>query len=134
MGRKTKYTEVLVSEICDRIAGGESLVQICADPEMPSRITVMRWLSSGDYDDFVTQYARAREMQGDYMDDMILQTANACTSDTALADRIKIGAYQWRASKLSPKKYGDKLDLTSGNKPLAPFTGFSIADLTKDDE
>ena len=134
MGRKTKFTKELTSDICDMIADGESLVQICLDPEMPSRITVMRWLSSGDHADFVTQYARAREMQGDYMDDMILQTANACTFETAVADRVKIGAYQWRASKLSPKKYGNKLDITSDNKPLEPFTGFVITDLTKDDE
>lgn len=43
------------------------------------------------------------------MDDLILKTAEACTPETAAADRVKISAYQWRASKLAPKKYGEKV-------------------------
>jgi hypothetical protein len=59
---------------------------------------------------FATKCARAREDQADYMDDLILEVANACTPETAQADRVRISAYQWRASKLKPKKYGDKLE------------------------
>ena len=51
---------------------------------------------------------RAREWQADYMDDLILETANDCTAETAQADRVKIGAYQWRAARLKPKVYGDR--------------------------
>ena len=42
------------------------------------------------------------------MDDLILDTANDCTAETAQADKVKISAYQWRASKLKPKVYGDR--------------------------
>lgn len=49
------------------------------------------------------------------MDDMILDCAKACTPETAAADRVKISAYQWRAAKLEPKKYGDRVDLTHAN-------------------
>jgi hypothetical protein len=34
------------------------------------------------------------------------------------AARVAISAYQWRASKLKPKKYGDKLDVTTDGQPL----------------
>lgn len=49
------------------------------------------------------------------MDHKILSVADASTPETAQADRVKIAAYQWRASKLAPKRYGDKLDLTHAN-------------------
>ena len=38
----------------------------------------------------------------------ILAVADACTVETAAADRVKISAYQWRAAKLAPRKYGDR--------------------------
>ena len=34
--------------------------------------------------------------------------------------KIRIDTRKWLMSKLNPKKYGDKLDLTSDNKALAP--------------
>jgi carboxylesterase type B len=45
------------------------------------------------------------------MDDLIFDTAMACTPETAQADRVKISAFQWRASKLAPKVYGDKSEV-----------------------
>lgn len=103
------YTEELAEQILDRIAAGESMRKICASPGMPNVATVIRWMGSNS--EFATKCARAREMQADVMDDLILDTANACIPETAHADKVKISAYQWRASKLKPKKYGDKLDL-----------------------
>lgn len=58
---------------------------------------------------FAAKYARAREAQADLMDEKILAIADNCTPETAQADRVKIGAYQWRASKLKPKVYGDRI-------------------------
>jgi hypothetical protein len=106
-GRPTLYSVEITDAICERLMNGESLRGICSQKEMPDRVTVIRWL--GLHEEFATKYARARESQSDYMDDLILETANNCTAETALADRVKIGAYQWRASKLAPKKYGDKI-------------------------
>ena len=83
----------------------------------------MRWQDEDA--EFDTKCARAREWQGDYMDDLILETANACTSETAQADRVKISAYQWRASKLAPKKYGEKVTqemVGAGGGPIAVQT------------
>jgi hypothetical protein len=43
-GRPTIRTARIVSEICSRIARGESLRHICLDPKMPCRDTFFRWL------------------------------------------------------------------------------------------
>lgn len=107
VGRPTLYSEELVERICIELMDGKSLVKICDAEDMPHRVTVVRWLS--EHRDFATKYAHARDTQADLMDDMILDVANASTSETAIADRVRIAAYQWRASKLLPKKYGNKV-------------------------
>jgi len=116
MARPSAVTDTVKSKLLERMIEGKSLREICAADDMPSRWAVLRALD-GDAD-FATKYARAREMQADYMDDLILETANAAKSETAAADRVKIDAYKWRASKLRPKVYGDRIDLTSGGERL----------------
>lgn len=88
------------------------MVQICDDPRMPNRRTVLRWMEADP--EFATRCARAREMQADLMDDKIISLIESVTPESAPADRVRLSALQWRASKLAPKKYGDKLGLTDG--------------------
>ena len=61
-------------------------------------------------EDFRTKCARAREIQAEVMDEKILSVADNCSPDTAHSDKVKISAYQWRAMKLAPKKYGDSIE------------------------
>jgi hypothetical protein len=112
MGRKSTYSTEIADRICERLANGESLRKMCADPEMPDRITVLRWIESGDHADFASKYARARQYQADAMDDLILEAAEGCDQQNAAAQRVKIDAYKWRAAKLAPKVYGDKIETT----------------------
>jgi hypothetical protein len=122
MSRQTLFTEALADDICERLIDGESLRQICADESMPNRSTVLRWMAANE--SFATKCAHARDLQAELMDDMILECANNCTPESAIADRVRISAYQWRASKLKPKKYGDKLDLDhSGGVSIQVITG-----------
>ena len=116
MGRPSKYSDELAQTICDRIVDGQSLRNICLDNEIPARSTVDEWLGSNAA--FRAKYARAREAQGDLMDEKILAVAEACQPETAAADRVKIDAFKWRASKLAPKVYGDKLDVTTAGEKL----------------
>lgn len=107
---------------------GNSLVKICEGKGMPNRSTIIRWQTTNE--DFATRCARAREMQADLMDDKILDVADNSTTETAAADRVKISAYQWRASKLAPKKYGDKLDLTSADGSMSPKPAIDVSKLS----
>lgn len=106
-GRPTNYTPEMVDRICNELMAGKSLIKICEAEDMPHRVTVINWL--GMYQDFATRYSKARESQADYMDDLILDTANASDPESAPADRVKIDAYKWRAARLQPKKYGDRV-------------------------
>jgi hypothetical protein len=107
VGRPSLYSDRIAQQICELIAEGESLRSICERHGFPSRTVVRDWLVTRE--DFRAKYARAREEQADVMDEKILDVADSCTPETAQADRVKIAAYQWRAAKLKPKVYGDKV-------------------------
>lgn len=111
MGRPTDYTQELADEICERIANGESLRQICFEESKPSMVTIFRWLK--DKDDFCNNYIRSREIQGDaiYEDIVRLEKAVEDKKIPFQDARVIIDSMKWRAAKMLPKKYGDKLDL-----------------------
>lgn len=103
-GRPSIFTDEIADQILERLAAGESLVAICADEGLPSVRTVLRW--ADEREEFGTEYARAREAQGEYMDDLILNAASRAIVDPQ-ASKVQIEAYKWRAAKLAPKRYGD---------------------------
>jgi hypothetical protein len=126
-GRPSIFTEEIAAKICEEIAtSSKSLKTICSAEDMPSVRTVLSWLSDADKEEpkpelreFLHQYARAREAQADFLADEIIEISEHTEEDhTAFTginviqrDKLRIEARKWVASKLKPKKYGDKLDL-----------------------
>jgi hypothetical protein len=121
IGRPAKYTDELAKTICTRLAEGESLRTICLDEEIPSRETVRKWLV--DSPSFLAQYARAREEQADFYAEEIVEISDDGRRDYTTTEdgrevvdhdhiaraRLRVDARKWYASKLAPKKYGDKV-------------------------
>ena len=85
---------------------GNDLVAICRRPGFPDRKSVYRW--AAQYPDFAARLERAREALGDLAAYEIGQIAATCTAETAAADRVKLTALQWRASRLAPRKYSER--------------------------
>lgn len=90
---------------------------ICALEHMPSTTAVYARMASDD--DFGTRIACARAAQQDFEADNIVKMADDADGEDWQVVKLRIWARQWRAAKLAPKKYGDKIDVTSGNEPLA---------------
>ena len=107
-GRPTDYTPELTARICERLAVGESLRSICRDDAMPSMASIFLWLSK--HPEFSEQYARAREAQAESHADRIVEIADDDTIDPN-HKRIMVDARKWVASKLKPKRYGDKAEV-----------------------
>lgn len=126
-GRPTDYTKDLGDLICAELAGGRSLKNICEDEEMPSRQTVYSWLRT--HEEFLDNYTRAKDDSADALADDIEDIASKTLKGTydPQSARVAIDGKKWVASKLKPKKYGDKLDLTTGNEKLN--RGMSDAEL-----
>lgn len=100
---------------------------VCKREDMPSAVTVFKWMR--DYPEFLKQYARAKEESADAMAEEIqdlsdeavkmVRTGKASKVNALVqAQKLRIESRKWLASKLKPKKYGDKVDLTSDNKPI----------------
>ena len=125
MSRPSIYSSEIAEAICERLAAGESLVSICKRKDMPGLRTVVRWAAENE--GFGAEYARAREAQAEVMDHKILAAADTATKDPAGA-RVKIGAYQWRASKLAPKRYSER-QVVAGDPeaPLIPAPSDPVA-------
>jgi len=114
----TKFSEPLALEICEWLADGGSLRSFCKQSGKPGTTTVKRWLAENEK--FRAQYAQAREDQAESYADAIVQIAD----DLEIAPehkRVMIDARKWTASKLLPKKYGDKLDLEHSGEIIVKF-------------
>ncbi len=111
-GRPTDFTPELGDEICAMLADGMSLRSIVKLKNMPASSTVFKWLR--EIDEFSEQYARAKEESADALADDIQEISEGVLKKRydPQAARVAMDGKKWIASKLKPKKYGDKLDLT----------------------
>ena len=123
-GRPSAYSDKIAEAICDRLVDRESLRAICADPGMPAKATVFRWLASNK--EFRQSYAFARACQAEDLAFEILDIADDSSRDyvkktevdgkvTWVFDkehfarqRLKIKALNWMLARMAPRKYGSR--------------------------
>lgn len=125
-GRPTLYSPELADEICTQLAEGKSLRSVCKAESMPCVTTVFAWMRL--HPEFLKQYARAKEESADYLAEETLEIADDGTNDWIASNdpenagyrangehiarsRLRVDTRKWIASKLKPKKYGEKLDI-----------------------
>jgi hypothetical protein len=138
-GRPSSFNLEIAGEICGRIAAGESLNRICKEDGMPDQVTVYRWIAANE--DFRKIYAQAREEQAETLADEITDLADeepvqvVDDKGTARVDsgwvtwqKNRVDARKWVAAKLKPRKYGDKLDLTSDGKQVGLAININLKD------
>lgn len=146
-GRPRIYSPKLAAEICRRLMSGQSLRRICRDEKMPHFSTVMQWLSHPEISvEFEPKYKFAREVQIELMGEQIIDIADDSSEDYIEKERedgsvyeavnrehiqrsrLRVDTRKWIMAKQLPKKYGDKVDVTSGGKPIKgntiTFTSF----------
>lgn len=136
-GRPSDYTPDLADLICGRLADGESLRSVCRDEGMPDKTTVFRWLRL--HEEFRAQYARATEERAESFADDIVEIADDGRNDWmektnkegecvgwqlngehVMRSKLRVDSRKWLASKMFPKKYGDKVETTHKGDPAAP--------------
>lgn len=129
------FNKDIADEVLERIAGSSlSLANILAEKtEYPKITTFFKWLNTNE--EFAKDYARAKECQAEYMAEEILMIADDGSNDymtitkgdneynvedreVTNRSKLRVDARKWLASKLLPKKFGDKVDVTSGGDPI----------------
>ena len=106
-GRPSTYNPELTNQICEQIAAGNSLRDVCQNDDMPNITTIYEWL--GKHEAFSIQYAHATQERADTMADEMLTVARY-EPDVNRA-RLIVDTFKWHMAKMRPKKYGDKLDI-----------------------
>lgn len=128
-GRPTNYNLDLVDSICERLAQGESMRSISRDDSMPALSTMFKWLR--EHSTFMEQYAIAKDASADALVDDMLDIADNQVEQPLVVDgvpmvvegkmvmvkdnvsvnhaKLRVDTRKWAASKLKPKKYGDKI-------------------------
>lgn len=126
-GRPTIYSKALVDTICERLSQGMSLRTICLAKDMPEGATIFRWLASKP--DFCEQYDKAKEASaaadnetledlGDLAIKLSQEVGDKRANAVVQAVKLKADNLKWAMSKKKPKKYGDKIDMTSGGDKI----------------
>ena len=111
MGYVADDVEAIQTRFLAEIQAGRSLRQVCKDDGMPHAATVMRWMQASP--EFANKYTRARTAQADVLFDRMEAVEEAVSAGTmdSHAARVVLDSMRWRASKLAPKVYGDRLDV-----------------------
>lgn len=114
-GRPSTYSEATADEIVRRMIEGENVSKICSEEGMPSRATVYGWFDR--HPEFRARCARAYEALADYLVDNIEQMAKTATKETLEEVKLQISVAQWRAMKVAPRMYGDRVraEITGAN-------------------
>ena len=126
-GRPSKYTKELGDAVCKKIGDGFSMRTVCAPDTMPDMSTVFRWIREDD--EFRKQYVLATEERTESHSEALLEMGEEAIEKAQDVDpkasgavvqayKLKADNLKWSMSKMKPKKYGDKLDLTSGGDRL----------------
>lgn len=127
MARPSEYNQEIANKVCAKLSTGISLRTVCLDEDMPSLQTIYNWFDK--HKQFVEQYARAKEESADADLETIEDIGDIAIKESKSVDpkaanavvsayKLKADNIKWGMSKKKPKKYGDKLDMTTNGKDL----------------
>ena len=95
---------------------------VSRDPDMPVMSTMFKWIR--EHEEFSNQYAKAKTESADALvEDMLHIADNEATQELTIDGnkvtvkdgasvahaRLRVDTRKWAASKLKPKKYGEKI-------------------------
>ena len=137
-GRPSAYTPEVAARICEELAAGRTLRDVCSEEGMPAESTVRAWALE-DREGFSAHYARAREIGYHSMADEMMEIADDARNDWMerrgeedagwqvngehiQRSRLRVDTRKWMLSKALPKLYGEKqeIDHKSSDGSMTP--------------
>jgi hypothetical protein len=102
-GHQSRFCEVTAQEVFLRLAAGETMEAICADPEMPAETTVARWRRlEPEFDEALKV---AREIQAERFADRSIGLAEAATPETAFLTGVRLAHIRWLTAIHGPRTF-----------------------------
>lgn len=126
-GRPTTYTKEIARKICEEIGSGKSLRKVLLADDMPAMSSVFLWLQN--VEGFSEQYRIATEQRTETQNEMLVDMGDEAIAHAEDCDpkaagaivsayKLKADNFKWAMSKTKPKKYGEKMDVTSDGEAL----------------
>lgn len=129
---KQQKEEIIVS-ICDNVIEEKISFNEAVKNSKISLVSFYKWIANNE--ELQILYNYAREVRSDVLFEQIIEIADTTEEgviietddhgrtkekkgDMTQHRRLKIDSRKWVVSRMNPKKYGDKLDVTSDNKQL----------------
>lgn len=143
-GRPTKYTKALADKILHLVSEGYSINKISAMDGMPHRSTIHQWIF--DKPEFSDKYVKAKDIGLRVWADEIIDIADDSGGDVQIRvndkgqeyevtdnerinrARLRCDSRRWLLSKLVPKKYGDKVDVTTDGEKINTAPVINVVD------
>lgn len=129
VGRPSKYNPEIADSICQELATSSKGIHKIAENHGVTASTVWLWLTQ--HQEFSEKYARAKDLQAEFMMCEIIDIADDSSNDTLTTEfgqapnhewisrsKLRVDTRKWLMSKLAPKKFGDKLDVTSAGEAI----------------
>ena len=143
MARPTKCTWPVVKKICQRLAGGESLISVCASDDLPEKSTVLYWVVTGreivDVPEgepslFSDQYIRAREAGGFSHGDRVIDVVDKVADGGLDPNQAKamLDGLKWAAERMAPKRHSarQEIDHSSADGSMTPAPALDASKLS----
>ena len=123
---------------------GRTLRQICKEPDTPCESAVRQWVYK-DASELAAHYAHARDMGLDSMAEELMEIAadgsrdweeklhyagddtKAFNAEAFQRSKLIVDTKKWYLSKLAPKRYGDKLEVSGSMSAAAPILNVMVA-------
>ena len=137
MAANTKYQNIDYEQLFNDILDDIVEKNMSASKAMIGRMSYTKFYEMLEQSkERADKYARACIMRAERVNDEIIEIADNDSEDVMIGynkngepiekenkeyiqrSRVKIDARKWWLSKTNPKKYGDKLDITTDNKAL----------------
>ena len=124
--------EQIISDICNRVIDEKISFNKAVEESEISFVTFFQWMIKSDT--LKELYNYAREVRSDVLFEEIIEIADTPFEGTKTKDtpkgviietgdmtehrKLQIDARKWVVAKMQPKKYGDKLDVTTGGEKI----------------
>jgi len=146
MAYSPEEKERIFNTIFDLIESGKSLRYALKEIKLSSG-RFFEWIDKDE--EKQKQYARVTELRAEALLDEMFDIVDETSNDTLITDkgnevpnsewmqrsRLRYDARKWLVSKLNPKKYGDKLDMTSGGEKLqTPPSSINVRIIENNDD
>jgi len=122
----------IITDICNDVIENKISFNEAVSNSPIGLVSFYQWVAKNE--ELQTLYKYAREVRSDFLFEEIVEIADTTEEGVKLKvtasgveethgdmtehRKLRIDARKWVVAKMQPKKYGDKIDLTSGNEPL----------------